>query len=325
VADITGDDISSAEISDFFVPYVTVRTGGKVRSMDWLDTRKSKPIQLLVANTNNELEVYSIPTKDKSKKTKSDEVPDYSRALSVDMPGHRTDIRALALSTDDRMLASASNGDLKIWNVRTRSCIRTFGCGYAVCCAFLPGDKIVVVGTKSGELELYDIASAALLSIVKAHDGAVWTIQVHPDGRSLVSGSADKTAKFWNFDVVQEPVLGTKRTTSKLVLNHTRTLKVSDEILSLRLSPDSRLLAVALLDHTVKVFFIDSLKLFLNLYGHKLPVLDMDISFDSKLIVTCSADKNVRQIRSTQPGWQRSQFLQQQQRQDNQVLGWGQI
>jgi U3 small nucleolar RNA-associated protein 12 len=294
VADITGDDISSAEISDFFVPYVTVRTGGKVRSMDWLDTRKSKPIQLLVANTNNELEVYSIPTKDKSKKTKSDEVPDYSRALSVDMPGHRTDIRALALSTDDRMLASASNGDLKIWNVRTRSCIRTFGCGYAVCCAFLPGDKIVVVGTKSGELELYDIASAALLSIVKAHDGAVWTIQVHPDGRSLVSGSADKTAKFWNFDVVQEPVLGTKRTTSKLVLNHTRTLKVSDEILSLRLSPDSRLLAVALLDHTVKVFFIDSLKLFLNLYGHKLPVLDMDISFDSKLIVTCSADKNVR-------------------------------
>jgi U3 small nucleolar RNA-associated protein 12 len=48
------------------------------------------------------------------------------------------------------------------------------------------------------------------------------------------------------------------------------------------------------LDNTVKVFFVDSLKLFLNLYGHKLPVLGMDISFDSKLIVTCSADKNIR-------------------------------
>ena len=33
-----------------------------------------------------------------------------------------------------------------------------------------------------------------------------------------------------------------------------------------------KLLAVALLDCTVKVFFLDSLKFFLSLYGHKLPV-----------------------------------------------------
>jgi U3 small nucleolar RNA-associated protein 12 len=110
----------------------------------------------------------------------------------------------------------------------------------------------------------------------------------------MVTGSADKTAKFWNFQVVQEDIPGTKRTTPRLKLVHTRALKVADDILSIRFSPDSRLLAVALLDNTVKVFFVDSLKLFLNLYGHKLPVLNMDISYDSKMIVTCSADKNVR-------------------------------
>lgn len=71
-------------------------------------------------------------------------------------------------------------------------------------------------------------------------------------------------------------------------------MKVSDDILSLKFSPDARYLAVALLDSTVKVFFTDSLKLYLNLYGHKLPVLDMDISYDGKLIVTCSADKTAR-------------------------------
>ncbi|RDW78151.1 WD40 repeat-like protein [Coleophoma crateriformis] len=292
--DEKAEDISSAEISDFFVPYVIVRTSGKVRSIDWIRNRGSKALQILVATTNNQVEVFNVPTKEKSKKSKSEDLPDYSRTLSVELPGHRADIRALALSSDDRMLASASNGGLKIWNVRTRSCIRTFECGYALCCSFLPGDKIVVVGTKSGELELFDVASAALLDTVKAHDGAIWTLQVHPDGRSLVSGSADKSAKFWNFEVVQEEIPGTKRTTPRLKLVHTRTLKVADDILSIRFSPDSRLLAVALLDNTVKVFFVDSLKLFLNLYGHKLPVLNMDISFDSKLIVTCSADKNVR-------------------------------
>lgn len=288
------EELSSAEISDFFVPYVIVRTGGKVRSIDWIRTKGSKPIQLLAATTNNQLEIYNIATKDKTKKTKSDELPDYSRSLSVELPGHRTDIRSLALSLDDRMLASASNGGLKVWNVRTRSCIRTFECGYALCCSFLPGDKIVVVGTQSGDLELFDVASAAMIDTVKAHEGAIWSLHVHPDGRSIVSGSADKSAKFWNFEIVQEEIPGTKRTTPRLRLAHTRTLKVSDDILSVRFSPDSRLIAVALLDNTVKVFFVDSLKLFLNLYGHKLPVLDIDISFDSKLIVTCSADKNIR-------------------------------
>lgn len=288
------DDISSAEITDFFVPYVIVRTGGKVRSLDWVRNKSSKSMQLLVATNNNQLEIYDVPTKEKSKKSTAEEMPDYTRSLAVDLPGHRADIRALALSSDDRMLASASNGGLKIWNVKTRSCIRTFECGYALCCAFLPGDKIVVVGTKSGELELFDVASAAMLDTVKAHEGAIWSLQVHPDGRSVVSGSADKSAKFWNFEIVQEEIPGTKRTTPRLRLAHTRTLKVAEDILSIRFSPDARLLAVALLDSTVKVFFVDSLKLFLNLYGHKLPVLNMDISFDSKLIVTCSADKNVR-------------------------------
>jgi U3 small nucleolar RNA-associated protein 12 len=96
---------------------------------------------------------------------------------------------------------------------------------------------------------------------------------------------------------------------------------MTDDVLSVRYSPDGRLLAVALLDSTVKVFYQDSLKFFLSLYGHKvricyqlcsavdsgrthpsqylfrllqLPVLSMDISSDSKLLVTCSADKNIK-------------------------------
>ncbi|KAH7328863.1 hypothetical protein B0I35DRAFT_404160 [Stachybotrys elegans] len=288
------EDVSQAEIGDVFVRYVIIRTGGKVRSVDWASASGQKDLHLVVGTTNNQLEYYNVPLKEKSAKSKSDDIPDYTRSLSVELPGHRTDIRALSLSSDDRMLASASNGSLKIWNIKTQNCIRTFECGYALCCAFLPGDKVVVVGTKSGELQIFDVASAALLDSVQAHDGSVWSLQVHPDGRSVVSGSADKSAKFWDFKIVQEEVLGTRRTTPKLKLVQSKTLKVSDDILSLRFSPDAKLIAVALLDNTVKVFFVDSLKLYLNLYGHKLPVLSMDISYDNKLIVTSSADKNIR-------------------------------
>ena len=51
---------------------------------------------------------------------------------------------------------------------------------------------------------------------------------------------------------------------------------------------------VALLDSTVKVFHDDSLKFFLSLYGHKLPVMSMDISDDGDLLATGSADKTVK-------------------------------
>ncbi|KLJ05898.1 hypothetical protein EMPG_10680 [Blastomyces silverae] len=284
------DSISAAPISDVFVSYTIVRTGGKIRSGDWMG---GKGLRLLAATTNNQMEVYGVIPAEK-RKSKDNEESEYNRALSIDMPGHRTDIRSLALSSDDRMLSSASNGSLKIWNVRTQTCLRTLECGYSLCSAFLPGDKIVVVGNKNGELEVFDIASSTLLDTIQAHEGPIWALHVHPDGKSMVTGSADKTAKFWDFKVVQEEILGTKRTTPRLKLVHTRTLKVNDDILSIRFSPDARLIAVALLDNTVKVFFVDTLKLFLILYGHKLPVLNMDISYDSKLIVTCSADKNVR-------------------------------
>lgn len=44
---------------------------------------------------------------------------------------------------------------------------------------------------------------------------------------------------------------------------------MTDDVLSVRFSPNGKLLAVALLDSTVKVFYQDSLKFFLSLYGHK--------------------------------------------------------
>ncbi|KAK5131422.1 hypothetical protein LTR08_000958 [Meristemomyces frigidus] len=286
------------DVNDVFVPHVIVRTGGKVRSASWAHSgsKTSKSLSLMVATTNNQLELYSVTTHRAQQKVQTaKESPDYTRSLSVETPGHRTDIRTLALSSDDRMLASASSGQLKIWNLKTQSCLRTLECGQALCSAFLPGDRIVLLGTKAGDLELYDISTSTLIESIPAHEGhAIWTLAVHPDGKSVVTGSADKTAKFWRFDIVDEDIPGTRRTTQRLKLTQTRQLKLSDDILSLCFSPDQRLLAVATLDNTVKVFFVDSLKLFLTLYGHKLPVLNVSISSDSKLIATCSADKNVR-------------------------------
>ena len=44
----------------------------------------------------------------------------------------------------------------------------------------------------------------------------------------------------------------------------------------------------------LQVYFTDTMKFFLALYGHKLPVLSMDISSDGALLASGSADKNLK-------------------------------
>nr|XP_018261192.1 U3 small nucleolar RNA-associated protein 12 [Kwoniella dejecticola CBS 10117]OBR83350.1 U3 small nucleolar RNA-associated protein 12 [Kwoniella dejecticola CBS 10117] len=293
--------------------HCVVRANSKIKSFalaqQEVDSAKGG-VQLLVALANNSIEAYTIPSPSHSKKSKSAADGSSSSSSSeptktnvVELPGHRSDIRSIAISYDDQIIASASNGTLKIWNARTTQCIRTIECGYAICCTFLPGDKHLVVGTKSGELLLFDIAASTLLASYKAHQGSVFGIDVRPDGRGLVSGSEDKDVKFWDFELKEygdgEKVvdrLGRETTykTKQLALVHVRTLKMTDDILCVRYSPNGRFLAISLLDSTVKIFFADTLKFFLSLYGHKLPVLSLDISRDSKLIITSSADKNIK-------------------------------
>jgi U3 small nucleolar RNA-associated protein 12 len=284
--------ISDESIAEIFVPFTLLRLPAKVRCVDWRSQRKSKDkIELLVLLANNSLETYSINVPESFKTSGP---ADYSRTYTLDLLGHRSDIRSLSLSSDSKLVASASNGALKVWNARSGSCLRTMECGYALCSSFLPGDSLVVVGTKAGEIELFDVGSSSLMETVDAHKGALWSLDVSTDGKVMVTGGADKTVKFWEFRVVQEEVLGTTRTTPRMKLKHTKTLELSDDVLAVRISRDGKYAAASLLDNTIKVFFVDSLKFFLNLYGHKLPVLSLDISDDSKLLVSCSADKNIK-------------------------------
>ncbi|KAK9456834.1 hypothetical protein V1511DRAFT_227805 [Dipodascopsis uninucleata] len=284
------------DVNEIYSLFVIIRTPSRVRSIDWALTEagleKRGSLNLLVSLSSNSLELYNIHVPEKIKKSSGP--PEYNKVYSLDIPGHRSDIRSLSISSDDAMLASASNGLLKIWNVKTTNCIRTFECGYALCSTFLPGDSIILVGTKTGQIEMFDVASSSLLDTIDAHDGSLWSMQVMHDGKGLVTGSADKSVKFWSFKIIQEEIPGTLRTIPRMKLKHTRTLELTDDVLSVRLSPDGKYVAASLLDSTIKVFFIDTLKFFLSLYGHKLPVLSMDISYDSKLLVSCSADKNIK-------------------------------
>ena len=150
--------------------------------------------QLVLVLTNNMLEAVALAGVGERP---AGEVTG-ERAGSVALPGHRNDVRAVALSEDDSLAASASAGLLKVWSTRTRQCARTMDCGFGLAVAFGPSSRHIVVGCRDGTLQLFEVTSGdCVQSIAGAHEGAIWSIAVRPDGRGFATGSADKSVKFW--------------------------------------------------------------------------------------------------------------------------------
>lgn len=268
-----------ATITDTVERLQSFKCSSKPCSMD-IRCAQNGLAKVVVALRNNQVELHVLNVADK---TITPVLSD-----SIQHGGHRSDVRALCFSSDNTAILSASGEMVKVWSRSSQQCLRSMDCEYALCCTFLPGDRHCVVGTKTGKLQLFDIGARALAEDIEAHGGPVWSVDRYPDNKGIVSGSGDKTVKFWDLDLVE------RDHAKVLTLVHTRTLEMSEDVLCVRLTPNGKLLAVSLLDSTVKVFFVDTLKFFLSLYGHKFPVLCMDICYDSTLLATGSADRSVK-------------------------------
>jgi len=276
------------------VPEVAEITGTDVVTSLHLfkSDRKIKSFCFQTPLTNQDFDKVVVTMKDNSLEVmKVEEEKGISSISSIVLPGHRSDVRALALSSDDLLLMSTSKDSIKIWNIQSLQCIQTIESGYGLCGSFVPGNTNVVIGTKDGELEIYSIASSEKVFSVKGHNGSVWSLCLSPDLQGIISAGADNDVKIWNFALDEDP---TNPQVKRLILTQAQTLKMSDEVLALCCSADNKLMAMSLLDTTIKVFFKDTMKFFLSLFGHKLPVLCLDISSDGNLLVSGSADKNVR-------------------------------
>ncbi|CAH2106548.1 unnamed protein product [Euphydryas editha] len=212
----------------------------------------------------------------------------------ITQPGHQREPRCVAISSDNLAVLSASADSVKIWNRSSQACVHTVGVAGArpTCAAFAPGDRHALVGCADGALLLLDAAAALVLESVPAHTAAVAAVSLTPDLRGCYTGGGDKTVKFWQFELIPDTTSDSKA--KVLSVLHTRTLQLEEAVTAARVAPDGRLVAVALLDCTVRLFFLDTFKFYLSLYGHKLPVHCLDFSYDSTIIATGSDDRNVK-------------------------------
>ena len=295
--------------SDEFEYYGTVRASHKVRGFTFVPYKeKGSGLRIVCALSTNALEVLTLVKRKES--DNSDAVVVSEKLSTLDMYGHPTGIRSIALSSDDTLACTVSKNSTKIWNVPSRSCLQSLSPSnpnqkgsaacYGLCAAFLPGNTHVAMGTREGHILILDIASGDVVFIEEtAHVGAIWSLDVRrptpqQDTIALVTGSADKTVKFWDIESQEED----DEQPGHPMAVHTRTLQMSDDVVAVRYShstdPTKRMVFVSALDSTIKVFFDDTLKFFLSLYGHKLPALALDASDDDTIMASSGADKTIK-------------------------------
>ena len=268
-----------------------VNAENKAKSLQVLPSSSS--LQVLISFHNNRLGLYEFEMQTEHNFKQIDIIGDFHT--------HQMGVRGVAISPNDAMFATHSFDSLKVWSVDlfqsnqkgelTIECRQSISEPNILSITILPGNKYIVLASKSGTISLYDMNSNQIIQRLNAHAKEIWEVCYHTNPLGLkgslliASASADRTIKFHTLAQKQN---------GSVQLTFYEKIETTDEVMGVKFSPDGRFFVFSLLDSTLKVCYVDTMKLLLNLYGHKLPVLSFDISSDGNLLATGSADKNLK-------------------------------
>ncbi len=145
-------------------------------------------------------------------KTESEKLLLLSRAepiLQLDTRGHTGLIKDIIITKSGDIISAGHDKTIRVWDSKTgkekRKILGQIGTGsqgmiYAI--ALSPDEEFLAVGgyfrQGNHNIRIYNYKTGKLLKLLKSHTDVVFDLSFDKDGRYLISGSADKTAKIWS-------------------------------------------------------------------------------------------------------------------------------
>ncbi|TFY61169.1 hypothetical protein EVJ58_g4679 [Rhodofomes roseus] len=240
------------------------------------------------------------------------------------LPGHQGAIERVAYSPNGKLIATAADSFVKLWNAETGELHASTGDhgGIIMMVTFSPDNERFVSTSSDGTARVWSTHTASHICDLRGHEGVIYAVAYSPDGRRLITGADDGTARVWSALLGDEYMVmgegegglvsaatfgedgkvlhyvGSERvikTYDSYTADLLHNIDCGDKVaMAPMFSADGRLLAAGGEDHSITVWDMSSRREIIQFSGHTDNINHLAFSRDNRYLASASDDGSAR-------------------------------